>query len=44
MSEGFLEGDEGRGIYLFMAVFGLANAENGGFRKGGMDGGHFNST
>ena len=31
-------------IKTLIAVFGLAGAENGGFRQGGTDGGHFNST
>ena len=43
----FLRGTR-EGKYTFieasMAVFRLAGAENGGFRQGGVDGGHFNST
>ena len=36
----------GKNIFIktSMAVFGLAGAGNGGFRQGGVDGGHFNST
>ena len=37
---------EGKKIFIktSMAIFGLDRAENGGFRQGGVDGGHFNST